>query len=310
MSKSRQITKPGGLLLLITSFIFNLHSHAEEISYSDLEPILQQRCVICHSGEFAPKGLNLQSLELLLKGSSNGPVVIANQPEASELYKRLTGSSLPRMPMTGPPFLQDQEIDLFKRWIAAGLPAGPRTDAATARQAAPVEPVADEEITYAHVAPILATRCARCHTEQGLMGNAPEGYLLTSYNATLSSADRVRVVPGKPAASELLRRVKGQAVPRMPFDGPPFLSDQEIHTIEAWIKNGAPDSNGRPAGIPVGAEIRLHGRLIDGWLLDGLPLEVGRHTRLQKRPGDGDYVRVRGHLDAEGNVVADRIRRR
>ena len=36
------------------------------------------------------------------------------------------------------------------------------------------------------------------------------------------------MVPGKPEASELVRRIRGQAHPRMPFDGPPYLSDDEI----------------------------------------------------------------------------------
>jgi len=76
--------------------------------------------------------------------------------------------------------------------------------------------------TYADVAPIFATRCAKCHAERGLMGPAPEGYRLNSYEATLSTVDRVRVVPGHPEASELVRRIRGQALPRMPFDGPPL----------------------------------------------------------------------------------------
>ncbi len=311
MPNYRQIISTGRICLLLTALNLALNtSAAAQVTFTDIQPILQQRCVMCHSGEAAPLGLKLETLKQLLKGSVYGPVLIAGNATESKLYKRLTGSTQPRMPMTGPPFLTDSQIDLFKQWIEAGLPAGEQQAEALSQAPVPIEPVSDDKINFSHVAPIFATRCAKCHTDNGLMGEAPEGYRLTSYASILSASHRVRVVPGKPAASELLRRIKGQAVPRMPFDGPPYLSDEEIHKIQAWIANGAPDGNGRVAKIPGGARIRLHGHLIDGWLLDGLPLEINRNTRQQKHPGQGDYVRVRGVIDDEGNVSVERIRRR
>ena len=51
--------------------------------------------------------------------------------------------------------------------------------------------------------------------------------------------ERARVVPGNPVASELVRRIRGQARPRMPYDGPPYLTDAEIDLIVAWIEQGA-----------------------------------------------------------------------
>jgi len=70
-------------------------------------------------------------------------------------------------------------------------------------------PAPGEPVTYQHVAPIFATRCAKCHTNNGQMGPAPEGYRLSSYVSTLSANDRARVVPGNAAASELVRRIRG-----------------------------------------------------------------------------------------------------
>jgi hypothetical protein len=54
------------------------------------------------------------------------------------------------------------------------------------------------------------------------------------------------VVPGHPEASELVRRIRGQALPRMPFDGPPYLSEADIALIVAWIRQGARDAAGDP----------------------------------------------------------------
>jgi mono/diheme cytochrome c family protein len=282
----------------------------EDVTFADVAPILRERCVMCHQGPSAPLGLRLDSLDGVLVGSQRGPVVTAGDPPGSELILRLKGESQPRMPMTGPPFLSDQQIDLFERWVAGGLSAGTAEAVAAPPRVPASGPASGEPVTYAHVAPIFATRCAKCHTEQGQMGPAPEGLRLTSYAQTLSADDRVRVVPGRPEASELVRRIRGQARPRMPFDGPPYLTEEEIRLIEDWVAQGARASDGTPAAVQTGSRVRLHGTLSDLWALDGLPLEVTGHTRIRKSPGPGDYVRVRGRLTADGGVVADRIRRR
>ncbi|WP_238474199.1 c-type cytochrome domain-containing protein [Pseudomonas cavernicola] len=279
--------------------------HAEEVTYADLAALVQTRCVLCHSGPAAPLGLKLDSLDNLLAGSQNGPVVKAGNPAESELIRRLKGLSLPRMPMTGPPFLTEQEIDLFERWVAAGLPHGaPPPAAAVARAELRAQP--GEPVSYARVAPIFAQRCAKCHAE----GRAPEGYVLTSYQATVSRAERARVVPGFAEASELVRRIRGQALPRMPHDGPPYLDDAEIALISAWINQGARDAQGNAAPSPSGARVRLHGRLGAGWTLDGLRLIVDSATRVDNAPVAGDYVQVRGRIAADGSVVAERIKPR
>ena len=142
------------------------------------------------------------------------------------------------------------------------------------------------------------------------MGGPPEGYRLGSYAETVSTGDRVRVVPGSPGASELVRRVRGQSLPRMPYDGPPFLTGEEIALIEQWIAEGARDSAGAPASMPVGSRVRLQGRLALPNRLDDLELVITRSTRLDKSPRSGDYVEVRGRLDAEGRVVVERMRAR
>ena len=209
--------------------------------------------------------------------------------------------------MTGPPYLTDEEVALFEAWILDGMPAGAVTEQPIA---APSPEAVAGPVRYDQVAPIFATRCAKCHTENGLMGGPPEGYRLTSYADTISTADRVRIVPGSPEASELLRRIRGQALPRMPFDGPPFLTDDEIALIAQWIADGARDSAGSPAPLPVGSRVRLHGRLTSSNRLDDLSLVITRSTRLDKSPRPGDYVEVRGTIDANGRVIVDRMRRR
>ncbi|MCQ4347698.1 hypothetical protein NGA35_09810 [Pseudomonas stutzeri] len=277
----------------------------QPVTYAAIAPILQARCVLCHAGASAPLGLRLDSLDGLREGSQRGPVALAGKPQDSELLLRLSGARQPRMPMSGPPWLSAAEIDLVERWIAGGLLPADEPGAAPA----PAAPPADGRVTWAEVAPILARRCSKCHTAQGLMGPPPEGYRLTSLAEALASGERARVIPGNAGASELLRRIRGQALPRMPYDGPPWLEETEIALIAAWIEQGARDAAGRPAAAPLGARLRLHGTLGAGWMLDGLPLRVEAGTRIDKNPRPGDYVQVRGRWSA-GGVEVERLRRR
>ncbi len=88
------------------------------------------------------------------------------------------------------------------------------------------------------IQPLLAKRCFSCHgpdkAEAGLRLSSEESAL-----ATLESGAR-GVVPGKPEASEVLRRVTASdQSERMPPEGKP-LSPDETDRIRRWIAEGAP----------------------------------------------------------------------
>jgi hypothetical protein len=146
-------------------------------------------------------------------------------------------------------------------------------------------------VTSAHVATLFARHCARCHSDNGQMGPPPEGYRLTSHASTLAFDERARVVPGNPAASELLRRIKGQARPRMPLDGPPWLD-----TADVALRSSTGSRKGRTT--PWGSRRALR------------PARSCAGARIDKFPRPGDYVRLEGRLDAGGKAVTERLRRR
>jgi hypothetical protein len=53
------------------------------------------------------------------------------------------------------------------------------------------------------------------------------------------------VKPGNPDASYLVKKIRGDpdiSGSRMPQDGPPFLTPQQIAGIEGWIQAGAPNN--------------------------------------------------------------------
>ncbi|MDB5904630.1 MAG: hypothetical protein JWM26_3508 [Betaproteobacteria bacterium] len=276
-------------------------------TYAEVAPIFNSRCTLCHSGAAAPNGVQLDSYERVIKGGKNGPVVIPGTPGASELVKRIRGERLPRMPLTGPPYLGDAEIALVEAWIQAGAPQG--GEAPAPAQPARAPPAPGTPVTYAHVEPILA-RCVKCHVESGgLRGPPPEGYVLRTYEQTLAAGERVRVVPGNPAASALLRRVKGLERPRMPFDGPPWLGDAEIALIERWIIDGARDRDGKPAPVPAGAQVRLRGTLTAPREIDGVPFSP-EGARTERGLRTGASAELRGVVQPDGTIRATRVRPR
>ena len=84
----------------------------------DIQPIFNRRCITCHGGS---AGLWLDSYERVLFGSSNGPIIVPEDPNSSTLYLRITGRVQPSMPLGGEP-LNSNEINIIRTWIAEGVP--------------------------------------------------------------------------------------------------------------------------------------------------------------------------------------------
>ncbi|MBX2991811.1 MAG: hypothetical protein KF749_11675 [Bacteroidetes bacterium] len=280
-------------------------------SYEDVQAIFDDNCVMCHAGPKAPKGLRLDGYENVIKGGQGGNVVEKGNPEVSELVKRIRGTSTPRMPLSGPPWLDEAEIKLIEDWIRNGASPPTVRSSKTKSVSEPAEPPKPGGgITYADVAQIFKANCVKCHNHKGLMGPPPEGLVLSSYQEIMNGTERAYVIPGNPDASELIRKIRGQSLPRMPFDGPPYLTANEIVLVERWVGEGAKDESGVTAEVPVGRKVRLGGQLTGTALLDGLPLLINRRTEIKKKTAPGSYVEVLGRVMKDGGIAAERIRER
>jgi uncharacterized membrane protein/YHS domain-containing protein len=90
-----------------------------------IQPVLQKDCVACHGPEKAKGDLRLDSLQALLKGSKNGPVVVPGKSATSELFTRLNlpPESDDHMPPDGKPQPSEEDIALLQWWLDAGAPA-------------------------------------------------------------------------------------------------------------------------------------------------------------------------------------------
>lgn len=274
--------------------------------FAAIRTLFADRCVICHSGTDAPFGLHLDTYQGVINGSENGPVVIAGDAQ-SPLLQRLRGQAEPQMPLDGPPFLSDAEIQLVADWVAAGMPEGAVTFTAAPERA---RPAPGEDVLWSDVEPIFLKVCAKCHSDNSMVGGPPEGLRLDTWEHALAADERVAVVPGNAEMSEIWRRITGLADPRMPHDGPPWLPDDDIRLIRDWIAQGARAADGTPAPIPVGARVRLRGILTGDYEIDGARFTIGGGTRIDDLPPIGGQAEMRGEVQPDGSVLASRLRAR
>lgn len=91
--------------------------------------------------------------------------------------------------------------------------------------------------------------CVSCHTDVGR--TPPAGLNLTHDSAygqlvnvaSSRKAGAVRVIPGDADNSYLVHKVEGTpdiTGLRMPYSGPPYLTDGQILILKRWISVGAP----------------------------------------------------------------------
>ncbi len=93
------------------------------VIYNDVvHRIIDRNCVSCHNPNKQKGGLLMTNFAALLKGGDGGKVLIPNDPENSELIKRL---HLPiddkeHMPPEGKKHLTQLEIQILEQWILLG----------------------------------------------------------------------------------------------------------------------------------------------------------------------------------------------
>lgn len=89
-------------------------------SASDVQDVFNQRCMPCHATGNPKKGLALDSIEGALKGSEQGPVIVAGDAANSPIIQHMRGlSGKKKMPPMGTPATEEQ-IKSVENWINAG----------------------------------------------------------------------------------------------------------------------------------------------------------------------------------------------
>ncbi|SDF31871.1 Planctomycete cytochrome C [Limimaricola pyoseonensis] len=102
----------------------------------------------------------------------------------------------------------------------------------------PADPLPDWDM----VSEIFNERCVMCHSGHG----AALGLRLDSYEAAMAGSSRGAIlIPGDAERSELIRRLHGRTLPRMPFFSR-TLPSAEIDIITRWVDAGLPNAALRP----------------------------------------------------------------
>ena len=84
----------------------------------EIQPILSDHCVTCHGAEDPDAGLDLRSLESLVRGSKSGPVIVEGFSDKSVLIRKISSGMMPPPEMEDP--LTAAEILSMTRWIDQG----------------------------------------------------------------------------------------------------------------------------------------------------------------------------------------------
>ena len=123
-----------GLLILIVS---SQNLSAQSQIAQDAYAIFEGSCLICHGSDGAYRETLLMEHSELIEGGT----VVPGNPDASELYKRLLGTTEnggAQMPLGQPP-LPTQSIEAIRRWILAGAPDWTVTPSTDSRFISPAE---------------------------------------------------------------------------------------------------------------------------------------------------------------------------
>ena len=86
----------------------------------DILPLLKKNCMGCHGGLHQKAGLDLRTLDTMLKGGDDGEVLVKGKPQESTLYLSVLEDEMPKGKNKDK--LTKAEKNLLKTWIEAGFP--------------------------------------------------------------------------------------------------------------------------------------------------------------------------------------------
>jgi hypothetical protein len=100
----------------------NEPANPENVYQSLVQPILKEKCSSCHNSSKTKGGLNLETVELMLKGGENGTALVSGNALESHMIKLIL---LPlddkmHMPPKQKSQLTESEIEVLTEWINSG----------------------------------------------------------------------------------------------------------------------------------------------------------------------------------------------
>ncbi len=193
---------------------------------SQVQPVLNAKCVRCHGDTKQTAGLSVASGAALFRGGESGPVVSPGRPDESSLFEMVRDG---HMPPKGNDPLTATELETLRRWIAEGA----KWSGAQAGSA---------KVTQHQIVPLMLLRCTACHggrkREAGLDLRTREGILKGGKSGPA-------VVSGKPDESLLVKRIRAEEMPprrQLVSVSVKPMESGELTKLTAWIEAGLPES--------------------------------------------------------------------
>jgi hypothetical protein len=234
-----------------------------EFFRKNIQPILSNHCYDCHSaGAEAAGGLRLDSRAAILQGGDLGPAILPGNSAGSLLIQRVSSTDTEKRMPKGDHPLSSKEIADLEKWISQGA-QWPETRNAVASSNFPhpsirgdvayPRPATSEQLAYFEkkVRPIFVSRCYNCHSD----AFKEAGGLRVDIGIAIFAGgkDGPVIIPGHPEKSLLIERIKSaDSKKRMPQETNDALPQEEISTLETWIRNGAawPDETEKLPRMP------------------------------------------------------------
>jgi mono/diheme cytochrome c family protein len=141
-----KMTRPGAAIAVLAAGVWGgaivaqqqRSTTAARVDFrTQIQPLLAERCLECHSQDKRKGGLSLATYADILEGGKDGPVVRPGNAGNSLLLHRVSGEIEPQMPKDELPLAAD-EIALLRTWIDQGVRATPTAAAAPAPWEAPL----------------------------------------------------------------------------------------------------------------------------------------------------------------------------
>jgi len=114
-----------GMEVVNNKFILLPETHQELPLYSGvIQPILDQKCVSCHNPKKTRGELLMHNFKGIMNGGEEGPIILINNPENSEILRRihLPKDKKKHMPPKAKTQLTKGEIKIIEQWVTLGAP--------------------------------------------------------------------------------------------------------------------------------------------------------------------------------------------
>jgi WD40 repeat protein len=93
----------------------------EPVEYSkDIEPIFENKCLVCHSGSIVEAKFDMSTYAGVMKGGKRGVAVVPGKSAESNIFLLCSRQKKPIMPPKSEDPLTSQELSLLKLWIDEG----------------------------------------------------------------------------------------------------------------------------------------------------------------------------------------------